>query len=71
MHVIIAQVLTRCCYISPERTEYKDGIAYIKSDYLEQFEREVEVTATPVPEDGADQADDGTGDTIGDATTQE
>ena len=52
------------------KIEYKDGIAYIKSDYLEQFEREVEVTATPVPEDGADQTDDGMGDTTGDATAQ-
>ncbi len=29
------------------KIEYEGGIAYIKSDYLETFEKEVEVTVTP------------------------
>lgn len=52
------------------KIEYNDGIAYIKSEYLEQFEREVEVT--PEPEDGTDQPEDGTdqpGDGTGEDTT--
>lgn len=55
------------------RIEYKDGTAYIKSDYLEQFEKEVEVTVTPTPEVGTDPADgtgDGTADPAGDNTVE-
>lgn len=38
------------------KIEYEGGIAYIKSDYLEPFEKEVEVTVTPeaAPEGEAD-----------------
>ncbi len=48
------------------KIEYNDGVAYIKSDYLEPFEMEVEVTVTPeatAPEDGTDQTGTVTDDT--------
>lgn len=40
------------------KIEYNGSEAYIKSDYLEQFETEVTVTPTPEPEDGADTDED-------------
>ena len=36
------------------KIEYESGEAYIKSSYLERFEKEVEVTPTPEPEDGGE-----------------
>lgn len=39
------------------KIQYNGGEAYIKSDYLEQFEEEVEVT--PTPEENGDGAEDG------------
>ena len=46
------------------KIQYNDVEAYIKSDYLEQFEKEVEVTPTPEPtvEGTVDGAADGTAD---------
>lgn len=38
------------------KIEYENGEAYIKSSYLERFEKEVEVTPTPEPEDGGEPA---------------
>ena len=43
------------------KIEYESGEAYIKSSYLESFEKEVEVTPTPATE-GADGEPDAGGD---------